>query len=120
MLIGLVFGVLGYRSAYAAVFDFRYNHIPLPPFGARIRFSYAIDTPRHRRTNFSRLAEGDTIIEEHSVMWSWWTNPGENTQDQERGLSWLRNVKCAPAGQDSNLPLRFRNQKEHKGEVRTR
>jgi len=89
MLIGLFFGALGYRSAYAAVFDFRYNHIPLPPFGSRTRFTYTINASTSDTTvgEAINLGEGGTVGSEHLVMWRWWAKPGTKVQDRQRGIS---------------------------------
>ncbi|KAK0108432.1 hypothetical protein ONS95_003236 [Cadophora gregata] len=88
-VIGIVVGALGYRSSYAAVFDFRYNHIPLPPFGARVRFEYDIDTPSFKSAS---AAGGDISEERHPVMWSWWAKSG--IREQERALSWQKIMGC--------------------------
>ncbi|KAI9055587.1 hypothetical protein LZ554_000533 [Drepanopeziza brunnea f. sp. 'monogermtubi'] len=108
MLIGLILGVLGYRSAYAAVFDYRYNHIPLPPFGARTRFTYTPDAQ-----NIKVL--GHNTDAEHLVMWDWWSKSEVTVQDQERGLSWLRNMGClVETGEDTHMLVKLRLQKEAK------
>ena len=91
MVIGIVVGALGYRSSYAAVFDFRYNHIPLPPFGARTRFEYGADAPSARSIN---TAGGDSSEEIHPVMWSWWTKSGAGVLEQERTFSWQKIMGC--------------------------
>jgi hypothetical protein len=89
MIIGLVLGTLSYRSAYAAIFNFRYNHIPLPPFAIRTQFSYDQDPRFDDNGNFTeRIAEDD-----HLMMWSWWKHT--EIQDKERGkeISWLRSIR---------------------------
>lgn len=91
MAIGIVVGALGYRSSYAAVFDFRYNHIPLPPFGARMRFGYGLEAPLVR---FKTVACGDISDQAHPVMWSWWTKSGAGVLEQERASSWQKIVGC--------------------------
>ncbi|CZT41417.1 uncharacterized protein RSE6_01153 [Rhynchosporium secalis] len=91
MLIGMILGALGYRSAYAAVFDYRYNHIPLPPFGARVRFVYSQNPGA---TNTVRNPGGDISGEVHPVMWSWWTRSGTSIQEQDCGLMWLKSMGC--------------------------
>ncbi|CAL3972574.1 unnamed protein product [Diplocarpon coronariae] len=89
MLLGLISGVLGYRSTYAAIFDSRYNHIPLPPFGARI-----------------------SAAAYHPVMWNLWAQSSTTAQAQKMRLSWLRNMGCLEViVQDKNLLLRLRKQK---------
>lgn len=40
VIIGLSLGTLSYRSQYAAVLDFRYNHVPLPPRTLHSSISY--------------------------------------------------------------------------------
>ncbi|KAH7419827.1 phosphatidic acid phosphatase type 2/haloperoxidase [Cadophora sp. MPI-SDFR-AT-0126] len=92
MVTGIAVGALGYRSSYAAVFDFRYNHIPLPPFGARARFEYGIDTSSVRSIS---TGGGDNSEETHPVMWSWWTRSGAGVLEQERALSWQKIMGCA-------------------------
>lgn len=91
MAIGIVVGALGYRSSYAAVFDFRYNHIPLPPFGARIRFRYGLEVPSFRSNT---VTCGDISDKAHPVMWSWWTKSGAGVLEQERASSWQKIVRC--------------------------
>ncbi|KAH0544647.1 hypothetical protein FGG08_001152, partial [Glutinoglossum americanum] len=39
-LIGSICALVAYRSSYASLLDYRYNHIPLPPQAARARFDY--------------------------------------------------------------------------------
>lgn len=91
MVIGIAVGILGYRSAYAAVVDFRYNHIPLPPFGARSQFAYGKDT--HMASDIGSPG-GDSSGDEHPVMWSWWTRSGATIQEQGRRLSWQKSMGC--------------------------
>ncbi|KAH7350965.1 phosphatidic acid phosphatase type 2/haloperoxidase [Rhexocercosporidium sp. MPI-PUGE-AT-0058] len=105
MVIGIVVGTLGYRSAYAAAFDFRYNHIPLPPFGARARFAYGIHTSN---TNVTEIIYGDNSVEEHPVMWSWWTRSGPSIQEQDMGLSWLTSMRYAKETRQENMPAKLR------------
>ncbi len=89
MIIGLVFGALAYRSAYAAVFDFRYNHIPLPPFGAKTQFLYTIDPPQLATGSLrERSAEDD-----HLVVWNWWKFSRFKDEERDRRLSWLRGIR---------------------------
>jgi len=73
MIIGLVLGILAYRSAYASVFDFRYNHIPLPPFATKTQFSHST----HGRRDSNAGLEGKQVIEDDElVVWSWWKQSG--------------------------------------------
>jgi hypothetical protein len=68
MMIGLVIGMLAYRSAYAAVFDFRYNHIPLPPIAFKTQYSrfgtgcrdINLESEKHQSAKDDEL-----------VFWSW-------------------------------------------------
>jgi hypothetical protein len=89
MIIGLVLGTLSYRSAYAAIFDFRYNHIPLPPFAIRTQFSYDQD-PRFDDTGkfTERMAEDD-----HLMMWSWWKHTEIQNKERGKEISWLRSIR---------------------------
>ena len=89
MIIGLVLGTLSYRSAYAAIFDFRYNHIPLPPFTIRTQFSYD-QHPRFDDTG--NLTEG-IAEDDHLMMWSWWKHTGIQDKEREKEISWLRCIR---------------------------
>ena len=89
MIIGLALGTLSYRSAYAAIFDFRYNHIPLPPFAIRTQFSYDQD---------SRFDDAGNLIEEvaeddYLIAWSWWKRSGIQDKEREKEISWLRSIR---------------------------
>ncbi|PBP18364.1 phosphatidic acid phosphatase beta [Diplocarpon rosae] len=104
MLIGLVLGVLGYRSAYAAIFDSRYNHIPLPPFGARLRLKNVANVSTFE-------AQGQAAEAYQPVMWHWWMQSETTNQDRETRLSWLRSMGCLEGvEQDMNLLVRLRKQ----------
>ncbi|KAH9213380.1 phosphatidic acid phosphatase type 2/haloperoxidase [Leptodontidium sp. 2 PMI_412] len=105
MVIGIVVGTLGYRSAYAAAFDFRYNHIPLPPFGARTRFIYGINSDDVHATS---ITGGYISVEEHPMMWSWWTRSGASTQEQDRENSWLKSMGCTGESELENMPPKLR------------
>jgi diacylglycerol diphosphate phosphatase / phosphatidate phosphatase len=89
MIIGLVLGTLSYRAAYAAIFDFRYNHIPLPPFTIRTQFSYD-QHPRFDDTG--NLTEG-IAEDDHLMMWSWWKHTGIQDKEREKERSWLRCIR---------------------------
>ena len=88
LILGLVIGTIAYRSVYAALFDSRFNHIPLPPFSAKTRFSYcrlggrgpADETKAHEE-------EVDRL-----VVWNWWRS-GSSDQSREKERIWLRNVR---------------------------
>jgi diacylglycerol diphosphate phosphatase/phosphatidate phosphatase len=89
MIIGLVLGTLSYRAAYAAIFDFRYNHIPLPPFTIRTQFSYD-QHPRFDDTgNLTEVIAED----DHLMMWSWWKHTGIQDKEREKEISWLRCIR---------------------------
>ncbi|PVH80782.1 PAP2-domain-containing protein [Cadophora sp. DSE1049] len=113
MVIGIVVGALGYRSSYAAVFDFRYNHIPLPPFGARTRFEYGVDTPSVRSIS---TAGGDSSEEMHPVMWSWWTKSGAGVLEQDRALSWQKIMGCAGETRLESMTSKLRTLKVNRDE----
>jgi hypothetical protein len=89
MVIGLVIGTIAYRSHYAAIFDTRFNHIPLPPFAAKTRLSYLKkgvrghigDTGYHDKEEIDKL-----------VVWSWWeAEPSEQNRVKEE--FWLQNIR---------------------------
>ncbi|KAL2071524.1 hypothetical protein VTL71DRAFT_12759 [Oculimacula yallundae] len=101
MLIGMVVGTLGYRSAYSAVFDSRYNHIPLPPFGARVRFAYD-QSPSV--TSTVGITSGHISGEAHPVMWSWWVRSSASIQEQHYGLIWLKSMGCFRKGVVERVP----------------
>ena len=90
MIIGLVIGMLTYRSAYAAVFDFRYNHIPLPPFAFKTQYSRAETSCRdlHLGSEEHQSAEDDEL-----VFWSWWKYSGSKIEEKEREMAWLRSIR---------------------------
>jgi hypothetical protein len=89
MIIGLVLGTLSYRLAYAAIFDFRYNHIPLPPFAIRTQFSYGQDPRFDDIGNFTEgIAEDDYLM-----MWKWWKHTGIQDKEREKEISWLRSIR---------------------------
>jgi diacylglycerol diphosphate phosphatase/phosphatidate phosphatase len=92
MIIGLSLGIAAYRSSYAAIFDFRYNHIPLPPFAARIRFSY-----NREPINEQEQIEGPQPEVDQLVVWSWWTQSGPREAEREREVLWFRNIRNASA-----------------------
>jgi diacylglycerol diphosphate phosphatase/phosphatidate phosphatase len=88
MMIGLVLGILAYRSAYAAVFDFRYNHIPLPPFVTKDQ--YALYADRHQDTRAT--LEGDHAVQDEPY-WSWWKQHEANNEEKEEEMAWLRSIR---------------------------
>lgn len=90
MVIGSTLAFLVYRSAYASVFDFRYNHIPLPPFGARSQFSYTLGV--------ARIDQGLMADSDRLVFWNWWKPTDMRYRDEADELSWLRNTRGGRAG----------------------
>ena len=91
-VIGLTIGVIAFRSVYAAVFDHRYNHIPLPPFAAKTRFLYLKDgTTRPTDKSEELEEEADKL-----VVWNWWKS-GLNEQNREKEVFWLRNIRTIQA-----------------------
>jgi hypothetical protein len=85
-LLGTAIGTISYRSVFAAVFDPRYNHIPLPLFAAKTQFSY------FRRERQSRIDVSDEHEEiDKLVVWGWWkSRPSEEGRVKER--FWLQNI----------------------------
>jgi hypothetical protein len=88
MIIGLILGMLAYRSAYAAVFDFRCNHVPLPPFATKTQFSR---TP-HDRGDLTAKIEGQVVEDDELVVWSWWKQSGTKNEEKEKEMAWLRSI----------------------------
>ena len=90
MLIGLVVGMLAYRSSYAAVFNFRYNHIPLLP--------YAVKTQQWRYTKCHYETDvkiyGHQATEGDEAGFRDWRKMSEaKTEEREEGLAWLKSIK---------------------------
>ena len=92
MIIGLAIGILAYRSAYAAVFDYRYNHIPLPPFAIRTRFSYNIGAASVANGDLSNTVVGE---DDELVVWSWWKQSGYDNLAKDKEASWLKSLRSA-------------------------
>jgi diacylglycerol diphosphate phosphatase/phosphatidate phosphatase len=92
MIIGLVLGILAFRSAYASVFNFRYNHIPLPPFATKTQFSHS--THGHRDLH-AILGEKGVIDDDELVVWSWWKQSGATNEEKQKELAWLRSIRSA-------------------------
>ncbi|KAG9246763.1 phosphatidic acid phosphatase type 2/haloperoxidase [Calycina marina] len=77
-LLGTVCALLSYRSQYAAVFDFRYNHIPLPLFRSHAQFSYGrTGTPVSDGSEVEARQELDKLM-----LWKWWKVEGRGQQDK--------------------------------------
>jgi diacylglycerol diphosphate phosphatase/phosphatidate phosphatase len=87
MLIGAIFGGLAFRTSYASMFDFRYNHIPLPPFGAKTRFLYTEDSVLGEISLRIRKSECDKL-----VVWKWWRLHGSRRIEQEKEMVWLQSM----------------------------
>jgi diacylglycerol diphosphate phosphatase / phosphatidate phosphatase len=90
MVIGLALGVLAYRSTYAAVFDFRYNHIPLPPYAFKTQYSRS---SRDCQTVLGKLKERQAAGDDELVFWSWWKQSGVNVEGKEKEMAWLRSIR---------------------------
>lgn len=93
MALGLVIGTISYRSVYAAVFDSRYNHIPLPPFAAKTRFLYRKD---EKKRLVDRSDEHEEQEVDRLVVWSWW-KLGPNEQNRVKEEFWLQNIRTTRA-----------------------
>ncbi|TVY82623.1 Lipid phosphate phosphatase [Lachnellula suecica] len=74
IIIGLSLGILTYRSRYTAVFDFRYNHIPLPPHALNAGISntllYATKAVESRGSE-EDIANGDDVPVGGVVVQEW-------------------------------------------------
>jgi diacylglycerol diphosphate phosphatase/phosphatidate phosphatase len=109
MIIGLVLGMLAYRSAYAAVFDFRYNHIPLPPLAIKTQYSRS---ETGGREICATLEEGQAAEDDELVFWSWWKQSGSKIEEKEKEIAWLRSIRSLQVtGRelDSKAKPRMRN-----------
>jgi diacylglycerol diphosphate phosphatase/phosphatidate phosphatase len=109
MLVGLVLGMLAYRSAYTAVFDFRYNHIPLPPFAIKTQFSRSETGCREM---YAALEEDQAAEDDELVFWSGWKQSISETEGKEKEIAWLQSFKSLRAtGRelDSKAKPRVRN-----------
>lgn len=91
-VLGLIIGTISYRSVYAAILDSRYNHIPLPPFAAKTRFTYS-----SRKSGSAEETKGIHKDEvDRSVVWSWWKQEVGH-QNREKEQFWLRNIRSIRA-----------------------
>ncbi|KAI9678163.1 MAG: hypothetical protein M1817_006108 [Caeruleum heppii] len=113
LLIGLMTGVLAYRSSYASLLDPLTNHIPLPPENAHTRFSYAYPfspPPSAGAGIIPRGAVGDGL-----VMVPWWTthdgvgggHGGAKWREKEN--LWFRGVR---RGRDAEMGMRLDGEAE--------
>jgi diacylglycerol diphosphate phosphatase / phosphatidate phosphatase len=91
MIIGLVLGTLAYRSAYAAIFDFRYNHVPLPPFAIKVQY---LQYPDRRQDKQARLEEEIGADDEELFFRSWWKQFGAKTEEKGVEMPFLQIIKC--------------------------
>jgi len=83
-------GTLAYRSAYASVFDTRYNHIPLLPLSAKTWLSYSIDCgPKHVHP----LAGRYTAEVDKMVVWNWWQRSEPSDIDSVKEMLWLQSLR---------------------------
>lgn len=85
MAIGVFCGTLAYRSSYASIFDFRFNHIPLPLAIGRMQFSYYTQVPSQ-----VDVASESTTYSNKLVVWSWWGRIPLGVENTN--LKWLRSV----------------------------
>jgi diacylglycerol diphosphate phosphatase/phosphatidate phosphatase len=116
-VIGLLSGTISYRSVYAALLDSRYNHIPLPPFAAKTRFSYLKDGRTRLKDKYEEYVKEEV---DKLVVWSWWKS-GTVEQNREKELFWMRNIRTTQAtgcesGFKSEPSLRQNEQDEITGE----
>ena len=90
MIIGIVLGTLAYRSAYAAVFDFRHNHIPLPPSAIKAHYSHCVGCRKGKQARF----EGDQGAEDDALdFWSWWKHTCMKIEEKKGDMTWLQSIK---------------------------
>jgi len=86
-MLGLLFGSLAYRSSYASLFDFRFNHIPLPPQTLQTRFSYKA----------GEGIEGWVENTDSLVLWNWWKLLGAKRREEDRKPAALNTLQAAAA-----------------------
>jgi hypothetical protein len=91
LVLGLVIGTLAYRSVYAALFDSRYNHIPLPPFSAKTQFSYRKGERGALELSADESKEPEKEVDK-LVVWSWWVSGSTKNSKEKEGV-WLRNIR---------------------------
>jgi hypothetical protein len=99
-------GTLSYRTSYAAILDFRYNHIPLPPFGSKIRFSYRLGA----QPGEDGMTEVKTE-EDNMLVWKWWgkwKHPRSYAWDTGKEVLWLRSLRSVCLGVTSGDERRER------------
>ncbi|KAL3425821.1 pap2 superfamily protein [Phlyctema vagabunda] len=86
IILGLLMGTLSFRSSYAAILDFRYNHIPLPPMSTRTRLSYKPQTS-------DEVAVAYLQNTGHLQVWDWWKASDRSTNYHKQTL-WLQHTRC--------------------------
>jgi len=89
IVLGLVSGTLAYRSVYAALFNPRFNHIPLPPFSSKTQLSYCQNCR-------GMVADGINLDQntDKLVVWSWWrSGPCESAEGREKEQAWFRDIR---------------------------
>ena len=83
MIMGLFLGMLAFRSAYAAVFDFRYNHIPLLPFAIKAQYPHYDNCCQAPQA----ILEGEQGGEDKElVFWSWFKQSGTKIEEKKEGI----------------------------------
>jgi diacylglycerol diphosphate phosphatase/phosphatidate phosphatase len=90
MIIGLVIGTLAYRSAYTAVFDFHFNHIPLLPYAIRMQPSRYVHYCHETRAKGGKhqVAESDEVDYK-----DWPKNFEPKNEEREEGMAWMESIK---------------------------
>ena len=90
MFIGLIVGMLAYRSSYAAVFDFRYNHIPLLPYAINTQQSRYAQCHHENQVRVQKLQamEGDEV-----GFRNWRKVSKAKCEEREEGLASLKSIK---------------------------
>jgi diacylglycerol diphosphate phosphatase/phosphatidate phosphatase len=87
MMIGVLFGAVTFRTSYAAMFDFHYNHVPLPPSSTNTRLLYTKDSVLGSVPRGERGTQCDDL-----VMWKWWKLHGESRIVREKELAWFESI----------------------------
>ena len=77
MIIGISIGLLSYRSSFAAILDFRYNHIPLPLFATNAQFEYTSEA-RMGSQHMQHYMAAHRL-----VLWDWWNQSKEVPNETE-------------------------------------
>jgi hypothetical protein len=97
--IGLIAGSLAYRSSYASLFDFRYNHIPLPPGSVQMRFSYSSSYD----LDGSNITETGLEFADNLVILDWWGATRLHAHRSDR--RWVRSlISLKATGEEMGRP----------------